>query len=58
MSDEPFTELIEDLNADKVKEEAPFALKGHSHTDLTGEFEGTFRKIKIVNGIVTEFELE
>ncbi len=25
---------------------------------LTGEFEGTFKKIRIVNGIITEFELE
>ena len=25
---------------------------------LTGEFEGTFKKIKIVNGMVTEFELD
>ena len=25
---------------------------------LTGEYEGTFKKIKFVNGIVTEFELE
>lgn len=25
---------------------------------LTGEFEGTFKKIKIENGIVTEFEIE
>ena len=24
---------------------------------LTGEYEGTFKKIKVVNGIVTEFEL-
>lgn len=25
---------------------------------LTGEYEGTFKKIKVVNGIITEFELE
>lgn len=25
---------------------------------ITGEFEGTFKKIKIVNGIITEFEVE
>lgn len=25
---------------------------------MTGEYEGTFKKIKIINGIVTEFELE
>ena len=25
---------------------------------LTGEFEGTFKKIKIENGIITELELE
>ncbi len=25
---------------------------------LTGEFEGVFKKITIVNGIITEFELE
>lgn len=25
---------------------------------LTGEFEGTLKKIKIVNGIITEIELE
>lgn len=27
-------------------------------TGLTGEYEGTFKKIKVVNGIITEFELE
>ena len=25
---------------------------------LTGEFEGTFKKVKIKNGVITEFELE
>jgi hypothetical protein len=25
---------------------------------ITGEFEGTFKKIKIVDGIITEFEVE
>lgn len=25
---------------------------------ITGEYEGTFKKIKIVNGVITEFELE
>ncbi len=25
---------------------------------ITGEFEGTFKKIKIENGIITEFEVE
>ncbi len=25
---------------------------------LTGEYEGTFKKIKIENGIITEFEVE
>jgi hypothetical protein len=25
---------------------------------LTGEYEGTFKKIKIENGLITEFELE
>ena len=25
---------------------------------VTGEFEGTFKKVKIKNGIITEFELE
>ena len=25
---------------------------------VTGEFEGTFKKVKIENGIITEFELE
>ena len=25
---------------------------------VTGEFEGTFKKIKIENGIITEFEVE
>jgi hypothetical protein len=25
---------------------------------LTGEFEGTFKKIKIENGLITEFEVE
>ena len=25
---------------------------------ITGEFEGRLKKIKIVNGIITEFELE
>ncbi len=25
---------------------------------ITGEYEGTFKKIKIENGIITEFELE
>lgn len=25
---------------------------------LTGEYEGTFKKVKIVNGLITEFELE
>lgn len=41
-----------------VKTEAAPASANHTHADLTGEFEGTFKKIKIVNGIVTEFELE
>jgi len=25
---------------------------------ITGEYEGTFKKIKIVNGVITDFELE
>jgi hypothetical protein len=25
---------------------------------LTGEFEGTFKKVKIVNGLIIEFEVE
>ncbi len=34
------------------------AAPSHGHGGVTGEFEGTFKKIKIENGIVTEFELE
>ncbi len=32
----------------------------HLHTTqgLTGEYEGTFKKIKVENGLVIEFELE
>jgi hypothetical protein len=30
----------------------------HPPEGITGEFEGTFKKIKIVNGVITEFELE
>ncbi len=41
-----------------VKTESAPALANHTHADLTGEFEGTFKKIKIENGIVTDFELE
>lgn len=31
---------------------------GISIEGLTGEYEGTFKKIKVVNGIITDFELE
>ncbi len=31
---------------------------GHPAAAVTGEFEGAFRKITIVNGIITDFELE
>ncbi len=30
----------------------------NGQSGLTGEFEGTFKKIKIENGIITEFEVE
>jgi hypothetical protein len=31
---------------------------GVSLGGLTGEYEGTFKKIKIENGLITEFELQ
>jgi len=41
-----------------VKTEAASAAANHTHGSLTGEYEGTFKKIKVENGIVTEFELQ
>ena len=41
-----------------VKTEAAPATANHTHSELTGEFEGAFKKIKIENGIVTELELD
>ena len=41
-----------------VKTEPAPATADHTHSAFSGEFEGTFKKIKIENGIVTELELD
>jgi len=49
---------IFELSGDTWVLKTGFALISHAHSELTGEFEGEFKKIKIENGIVTEFELD
>lgn len=49
---------IFEFSGDSWVLKAGFALASHTHGELTGEFEGTFRKIKVQDGIVVEFELE
>jgi len=55
--DTSYTQLIADLNEDKVKDQSPFTVTPAGGV-VTGEFEGTFKKIKIENGLITEFELD
>jgi hypothetical protein len=41
-----------------IKTEFAPATATHTHSEFSGEFDGTFKKITIVNGIVTDFELD
>lgn len=54
--DTSYSQLIADLNVEKVKDQSPFIVV--PVVTVTGEFEGALKKIKVENGLITELEVE